>query len=377
MYTNHFRPSSALLSAMIVLLCGPLGASVFVQTNLVSDIPGLAAVTDPNLVNPWGMSFSPTSPFWVSDQGKNVSTLYNASGAPQGGPLIVSTPGGPTGQVFNPTTGFLVGGTAATFIFSTLSGDIEAWNGAQGTTAAIVAPSTGGSYTGLTMGTVNGNSMLYAANKAGGNIVVFDTMFQPVNLGSTAFVDPGVPAGLTPYNIQNLGGKLYVEYSGARGAPGGYVAVFDTSGNLLQSINDSHLNAPWGVALAPMGFGDFGGDLLVGNFGSGMIDAFNPTTGAFAGVLTDSSGNPIVNSGLWALEFRTPVAGNANTGSDPNSLFFVAGINGETDGLFGRINPTPEPGTLATAFLVLAGVFCLRVLRNRPAISLSNGSPKK
>jgi uncharacterized protein (TIGR03118 family) len=368
MYTNHVRPSSALLGAMIVLFCGPLGASVFVQTNLVSDIPGLAPVTDSNLVNPWGISFSPTSPFWVSDQGKNVSTLYNASGAQQGGPLIVSTPGGPTGQVFNPTTGFLInGGTSATFIFSTLSGAIEAWNGAQGTTAATVVPSTGGSYTGLTMGSVNGSNLLYAANKAGGNIAVFDSTFQPVNLGSGAFVDPSVPAGLTPYNIQNLGGKLYVEYSGARGAPGGYVAVFDTSGNLLQSINDSHLDAPWGVALAPAGFGDFGGDLLVGNFGSGMIDAFNATTGAFAGVLTDSSGNPIVNSGLWALEFRTPVAGNANTGSDPNSLFFVAGINGETDGLFGRINPTPEPGTLATAFLVIAGVFGLKVLRNRPA----------
>jgi uncharacterized protein (TIGR03118 family) len=147
------------------------------------------------------------------------------------------------------------------------------------------------------------------------------------------------------------------------GAPGGAVAVFDTAGNLLQSINDSHLDAPWGVALAPAGFGDFGGDLLVGNFGSGMVDAFNPTTGAFAGVITDSSGNPIVNSGLWALEFRTPVAGNANTGSSADTLFFVAGINGEADGLFGRIDPAPEPGTLATASLVLAGAFCLRALR--------------
>ena len=146
------------------------------------------------------------------------------------------------------------------------------------------------------------------------------------------------------------------------------MAVFDTAGNLLQSINDSHLNAPWGVTLAPTGFGDFGGDLLVGNFGSGMIDAFNPTTGVFAGVLTDSTGKPIVNSGLWALEFRTPVAGNANTGSSPNTLFFVAGINGEADGLFGRIDQAPEPGTLTTAGFVLAGAFCLRVLRKRSKI---------
>jgi uncharacterized protein (TIGR03118 family) len=364
MRIHHFRPGSALLSAAIILLCGPLGATVFNQTMLVSDIPGLANVTDPNLVNPWGVSFAPTSPFWVSDQGKNVSTLYNAAGAPQGGPLIVSTPGGPTGQVFNPTSGFLIGSMPSTFIFSTLSGSILAWNGAQGTVAATVVPSTGGSYTGLTMDTLNGNNMLYAANKATGNIDVFDSSFNAVTLPG-AFVNPAVPAGLTPYNIQNLGGKLYVEYSAARGTPGGFVAVYDASGALLQNINDPHLNAPWGVALAPAGFGDFGGDLLVGNFGSGMIDAFNPTTGAFAGVLMNSSGVPIVNSGLWALEFRTPVTGNANTGSDPNTLFFVAGINNEADGLFGRIDQAPEPGTLITSGFILAGAFCLRVLRKR------------
>jgi uncharacterized protein (TIGR03118 family) len=316
-------------------------------------------------MNPWGVSFSGTSPFWVSDQVNNVATLYNASGIPT--PLIVSTPGGPTGQVFNPTTGFLIGGAApATFIFATLSGNIEAWNGAQGTTAAIVAPSIGGVYTGLTMGTLNGNNMLYVANKAAGNIVVFNSSFQQVQLGGGAFVDPSVPTGLTPYNIQNIGGNLYVEYSGPTGT-GGVVAVFDTAGNLLQSITDSHLDAPWGVTLAPTGFGTFGGDLLVGNFGSGTIDAFDPVTGAFAGVLTDSSGNPIVNSGLWALEFRTPVAGNANTGSSAASLFFTAGIDRQADGLFGRIDPAvPEPGTLATAGLVFAGAFCVRALRKTP-----------
>ncbi len=223
----------------------------------------------------------------------------------------------------------------------------------------------------------------YAANKAAGNIAVFNSLFQPVLLGAGAFVDPAVPGGLTPYNIQNIGGKLYVEYSGAPGAPGGFVAVFDTAGNLLQSINDPHLDAPWGVTLAPTGFGDFGGDLLVGNFGSGMIDAFNPTTGAFAGVLTDSNGNPIVNSGLWALEFRIPVAGNASTGSNPNTLFFVAGINNEADGLFGSINPAPEPSTLATAFLVLAGAFSVKsssknsVDLSRPAARLVSRVPKR
>jgi uncharacterized protein (TIGR03118 family) len=367
MCIDRFRPGSGLLSATIIFLCGPLGATVFNQTNLVSDIPGLAAVTDANLVNPWGVSFSPTSPFWVSDQAKGVSTLYNASGAKQGGPLVVNTPGGATGQVFNPTSDFLIGSTPSAFIFATLSGNIEAWNGAQGTNAAVMATTTGGAYTGLAMGTVGVSNMLYAANKASGKIDVFDNTFHPVTLAGTPFADAAVPAGLTPYNIQNLGGNLYVEYSGPRGAPGGFVAIFDTSGKLLQNINDPHLDAPWGVALAPAGFGDFGGDLLVGNFGDGTIDAFNPATGAFAGVLKDSSGNPIVNSGLWALEFRTPVPGNANTGSDPNTLFFVAGINGEQDGLFGKLDPVPEPGTLATAGFILVGAFSLRVLRKRKA----------
>jgi uncharacterized protein (TIGR03118 family) len=340
-------------------------AGVIQQTNLVSDIPGLAAVTDPNLVNPWGVSFSATSPFWVSDQGKNVSTLYNASGVPQGGPLVVNVPGGPTGQVANSTPGFLIGSTPSAFIFSTLSGNILAWNGAQGTNAAIVGTTPGAVYTGLTMGTLNGNSALFAANNASGKIDVFDSAFHPVSLSGTAFADASVPSGLTPYNVQNLGGNIYVEYAAARGLPGGFVAVFDANGNLLRNINDPHLNAPWGVAIAPAGFGDFGGDLLVGNFGDGTINAFNPTTGAFAGTLSDSAGNPIVNSGLWALEFRTPVAGNANTGSNPNSLFFTAGINGEADGLFGRLDPIPEPGTLGTVGLVLAGILSIAIVRKR------------
>jgi uncharacterized protein (TIGR03118 family) len=358
MYTYN-RVTLCLLLALTV--CGSLGAAtMYFQSNLTSDIPGLAANTDANLKNPWGVSFAPTSPFWVSDQVTGKATLYNAAGVPQG--LVVSTPGGPTGQVFNPTSGFSIGSSGpATFIFSTLSGNIEAWNGAQGTTAAVVHPPSGpASYTGLTMGTRGGANVLFAANKATGTIDVFDSSFNTVLLPIGAFADSAVPTGMTPYNIQIVGGNLYVEYSGPRGSPGGFVAEFDTNGTLIRNIGDSHLNAPWGIVMAPSGFGDFGGDLLIGNFNDGMINAFNPSTGTFLGTLMDSSGHPIADPGLWALEFRNTSAPNANTGNNPNTLFFVAGINDEADGLFGTINIVPEPSTLTLLALGIAGLALLR-----------------
>ena len=367
MYTQ-IRSMLSVLSA--VMLCGSLGAAtLYFQTDLTSDIPGLAANTDPNLKNPWGVSFAPTSPFWVSDQMTNKSTLYNASGVPQA--LVVSTPGGPTGQVFNPTSGFTIGsgGAPATFIFSTLSGNIEAWNSAQGTTAAVVHTSSPASYTGLTMGTMGGANVLFAANKATGKIDVFDSSFNPVTLPTTAFADSAIPSGMTPYNIQIVNGNLYVEYSGPRGSPGGFVAEFDTNGVLIRNIGDSHLNAPWGIVMAPSGFGDLGGDLLIGNFNDGMINAFNPSTGAFLGTLMDASGHPIANPGLWALEFRNTSTPNANTGSNPNSLFFVAGINKEADGLFGRIDIVPEPATFGSVGLVLLAGLALGFRLRRSSLT--------
>jgi uncharacterized protein (TIGR03118 family) len=366
--TVKFQDAIALSIVLIVGSgSGAFGAAVF-QQNLVSDIPGLAAVTDPNLKNPWGVSFSPTSPFWVSDQATAVATLYNASGAPQGGPLIVSTPGGATGQVFNPTTSFQIPTptpAASTFIFATLAGNIEAWNGAQGTTAAIMQTVAGASYTGLTMATLNGSPTLYAANKGTGKIDVFDSSFNPLTLPGTPFADASVPAGLTPYNIQVIAGTLYVEYSGARGAPGGFVAQFDTSGNLIRNISDPHLNAPWGIVMAPAGFDGFGGDLLIGNFNDGTINAFNPLTGTYIGTLTDAGGNVIANPGLWALEFRDTSSPNGNTGTDPNALYFTAGINNEADGLFARISAVPEPGTFVLAGTVLLAALSYRFLALR------------
>ena len=198
--------------------------------------------------------------------------------------------------------------------------------------------------------------MLYAADTFNGKIDVFNNLFQQTTVSGT-FADPNVASGFTPYNIQNVGGKLYVEYA-KRGSPGGFIAVFDANGNLLQHISDPHLNSPWGVTVAPAGFGQFGSDLLVGNFGDGTINAFDPVTGAFLGTLSNGNGSPIVNSGLWAIDFRS-----SGSGFDPKTLYFSAGINNEADGLFGSIQAVPEPATLGTVGLLLAGAVLVQMRR--------------
>jgi uncharacterized protein (TIGR03118 family) len=264
-----------------------LAASVgYVQLNLVSDIPGEAAVTDPNLLNPWGISNSPTSPFWVSDQGASVSTLYSSAGVKN--PLIVSVPGGPTGTVFNtPGAGnFLDGASPASFIFGTLSGSIYAWNSGNGTTAQLEHSTAGAVFTGLALDNNGAANFLYTANDTlAGGIDVFSSTFAPATLAGN-FVDPNLPAGYAPYNIQNIGGMLYVEYTNTanpRVLGNGVVAVFDANGNFLSQLigPGGQLDDPWGIVMAPAGFGAFSNDLLVGNFGNGEINAFNPTTGAF------------------------------------------------------------------------------------------------
>jgi uncharacterized protein (TIGR03118 family) len=347
-YLGKCAPALLVVVAVVSTIPAASAAAVgFSQINLTSDVPGMAPNTDPNLKNPWGMSFSPTSPFWLSDQAAGVATLYNGAGVPNA--LVVSTPplspppAGPTGQVFVGGLGFSMGGGVnANFIFSTLSGTVDAWNAGTSAVTEFTAQD-GAIYTGLAQ---LGN-LLYVADTKNGKIDVLNNTFQKTTV-SGSFSDPNVPAGLTPYNIQTITGKLYVEYA-QRNAPGGFIAVYDANGNLLQEISDSHLTGPWGITLAPSTFGDFGGDLLVGNFGNGMINAFNPVTGAFIGTLSDAGGHPIVNSGLWALNFR-----GAGSGFNPNALFFSAGINNEADGLFGEILANPEPATLGTMLMALA-----------------------
>ncbi len=326
--------------------------NVYVQHNLVSDIPGMADVTDPNLVDPWGISTSATSPFWVSDAGKSRSTLYNGAGAITA--VVVSIPAGakgpasssPSGQVNNNTTAFiLANGTKASFIFATEDGTISAWNGGTVSTVMVDNSGAGAVYEGLAIGTSANGATLYAANFKTGNIDVFDGKFAPATLAGN-FKDPNLPAGYAPFNIWNLGGKLYVMYAQqnsaktrpTNGAGLGYVSTFDLNGNFLKrAASAGPLNAPWGVAIAPANWGAFGGALLVGNFGDGTINAFDQTSGNALGALQDASGKTLVNSGLWALIF-----GNGGSGGDVNTLYFAAGIQNETHGLLGAIAPPTQ-----------------------------------
>lgn len=362
------RPLSRLFLALAVTTVPATTAHAqYVQTNLVSNIPGLAAVTDPQLRNPWGISFGPTTPFWISDANAGVTTLYNGLGVKQGLVVTIPGPGGavpgvPTGQVFNNTSAFGMAGGTARFMFASATGNIAGWNPGLGTVAAnVVLGPQGSSYTGLAIGGTGASSRLYAANFGLGRVDVFDGSFAAVSGG---FVDPTLPAGYSPFNVQNVGGDIVVTYAifnpatgeDLDGAGHGIVDVYDADGTLLRRVATmGALNSPWGVALAPSAFGPFGGALLVGNLGDGTINAFDFFSGMMLGTISDINGNPLANDGLWGIQF-----GNGQATADPNSLYLAAGINDERDGLFARITATPEPGSLvllATGLgVVLVGV---------------------
>ena len=362
-----FRPR--LVAALLGVLLPGASASAYQQTNLVSDLPGVAANQDVNLQNPWGISYAPTSPFWVSDNGTGLATLYNAGGVPAS--LVVTIPPAaaqpapslPTGQVFNNTPGF----GRALFLFATEGGTISAWNNLDGTNAitTVDQSASGAVYKGLALGQSGANNFLYATNFHAGTIDVFDSGFQAATLAGS-FQDPNLPAGYAPFNVENLGGSLFVTYAlqdasktGDVAGPGnGYVDVYDTSGVLQRRlVSGGVLNSPWGLALAPASFGSLGGSLLVGNFGNGTIHAFDPSTGSSKGVVVDGNGNPIEIPGLWALEF----GGGAASNGPLDRLFFTAGIAGpsgqvEDHGLFGSLTVVPEPGTLALLGAGVAGL---------------------
>ncbi len=330
----------------------------YVQTNLISDVPGLAQLTDPNVKDPWGTSFSDTGLFSVADTTANVSTLYSvtAAGVIPAGPTVAlrtittTSRQGPTGEVHNDTSSFVLSnGAPATFLYADLNGTIQAWNSGLGTTAEIKV-TRAATYTGMDFASTASGDFLYAANtKLAGSVDVFDGSFTLTSLGPNAFVDPLLPAGLVPFNVEEINGDLYVAYAPAGAAAArssapegaGAVAVFDTSGNFIrQLISGGRLSSPWGITLAPSSFGQFGGDLLVGNFSylHTEINAFDPVSGAYLGTLTDGSGNPLLSgdNGLWDLTFG--IGGN---GGDPNTLYFVTGLNAEANGLFGAIDPSP------------------------------------
>jgi len=326
----------------------PQTMTTFQQVNLVSDQPGVALLTDPNLVNAWGLAASGTSPLWVADNGSNLATLYTGASSLSIVPLVVSVTGGaPTGQVFNGGAGFVVSNNGimgpARFLFDSEDGTIEGWNPTVSPTATEVPVNNGANavYKGLAMATASdGNSYLYATNFRTGRVEVYDSTFTPVELPGGLFTDPKMPAGYAPFDLAEIDGQLYVTYAeqdsalhdDVAGQGHGFVDVFTNDGAFVRRlVSHGALNSPWGLAVAPASFGTFAGDLLVGNFGDGHINAYNVATGDHVGELRQANGKPIVIDGLWGLR-----VGNG-TFAGTGEVAFSAGPDGETHGLLGKI----------------------------------------
>lgn len=351
----------------------------FTQTNLISDGSVPAEQTDSNLVNPWGVSYSPTGPFWISENNTGVTSIDSLTGGNLTlnaiGPITIAPPSSdvttasPTGQVFNSFASngafTLQNGSPAAFLFATEDGTISGWNSAAGTQAgsqSIIAvnesadPADGSEalglgavYKGLAIAQTDDGPMLYAANFRHGTVDMFDQNFDQVK----SFTDPNVPTGFAPFNVQVLGDKLFVTFAMQDDAKhddvahqGGVVDEFDLEGHLLHRVASSGpggpLDSPWGLAVAPSSFGKFAGDLLVGNFGDGTINAYDlQHHDKFVGKLTDASGNPIAVPDLWEL-----IPGNGGSAGDPNTIYFTAGLQGEMHGLFGSLTPNSTPSMM-------------------------------
>jgi uncharacterized protein (TIGR03118 family) len=348
-----------LAAALLTLACMPASAwgdrdrdGEYQQTNLVSDLPGVALLQDTNLVNAWGMSFSATSPFWISDNGSGLSTLYavtyNTNGTvkvvKQGLQVGIPGEGNPTGQLFNSTGGF----HGDIFIFAGEDGTISGWRGALGTTAELLVTRANAVYKGITLITTAKGPMLLAANFREGTLDAYGT-----NLTLLAqYADPKAPKEYAPFNVQLLGEMVFVTFAkqdaakhdDAAGPGRGLIDVFDpATGKFHRLATGSaaggrlyEINSPWGLALSPTNFGGHADQLLVGNFGSGTIMAFEPD-GDFRGLLEGRHEEPIVIDGLWGLAF-----GNGGNAGRPGTLYFTAGPNGEANGLFGALDPVVE-----------------------------------
>jgi uncharacterized protein (TIGR03118 family) len=382
-------------AALLTLSAGSFAdAQNYTQVNLVANTSGVAPVTDPHLVNPWGMSRSSGSPWWISDNGTGLSTLYNGAGVinslvvtiPKANPASKTFPTGtPTGTVANgsPTDFVLAPGAAADFLFSTIDGTISGWNPTVGVASGSTPPSTnavvvvkttdGSSYTGLTSATINGNRYLYAANFNKGTVDIYDNAFHKVNLrannedgnqdwdpdqgNNRPFIDERLPRDFVPFNVQAIGNDIVVTFVLHQegnpletDGPGlGYVDIFSSDGRLLRRLEHGDwLNSPWGVALAPLDFGTFSHALLIGQFagggtteGSGTIAAYDFATGKFIGLVEDATGKPLAINGLWAISpGNSAVAGSYDpAGSPASELYFTAGPDRGTGGLLGYLKP--------------------------------------
>jgi uncharacterized protein (TIGR03118 family) len=336
------------------------------EVNLVSNEPGVAPVTDPNLIDPWGVAFSATSPLWVANQGSGTATVYKINGDISSAPALTvgvanigdaaPTGGnGPTGQVSTAAPGvatgstdFPVSGGKAAFIFANLDSSISAWRGGL-TTSAITVTVAGASFTGLAIGDTSGGAAeIYAADQNSPNVDVFSSQWQQVG----ALTDPNLPAGFTAFNVQNLNGTLFVTYANADQPNGGIVDEFNTNGTMISRLitdpSGTHLQTPWGLAIAPAGFGPFAGDLLVGNNGGdGTINAYS-LAGVQEGQITLGTGSVFSEQQLWAITF-----GNGTSAGSPNDLYFAAGYTADaTNGLIGAI-AVPEPSTAVLGLLAI------------------------
>ncbi|HJZ56402.1 MAG TPA: TIGR03118 family protein, partial [Gemmataceae bacterium] len=342
----------------------PAIAGAFQEIKLISDQAGVAPVTDTTLVNGWGIAIAPGANFWVSSAGGGVSEVYggDVNGSAISQPFKVTIPGGsPTGQVFNGTNDFVVNNGSANgpalFIFASESGKVTGWNPnvpppSPSTTAQSGFQAIDGAiYKGIALANNGTGNFLYLADFHNNKIDVLDAQYHKVTLGAGGFgtfTDPTLSAGFAPFNVALINGKLYVSYAkqdatatdDVPGAGNGFISVFDLNGHFLQRlVTQGNLNSPWGMVLAPNGFRDLGGKLLVGNFGDGHISAYDPTTGALIGTLNDASGQPLTIDGLWGLAF-----GNGTTAGDKLSLYFAAGPDDEAHGLFGKILASARGG---------------------------------
>jgi uncharacterized protein (TIGR03118 family) len=352
------------------------GSNAYIQHNLVADTPGVADLTDPNLVDPWGIAESATSPFWISNNGTGLATVYSTSATatltiaslkvtiPPG---AASGPGpGPvSGQLSNSTAVFLIGTTKASFLFCTEDGTVSGWNGGTTATIKVDNSSKGAVYKGMAFGGTSTAPQLYVANFHAGTVEVYDGNFAPVTLATGAFTDAQIPSGFAPFNIVNISGQLYVAYAkqdsagmdDVAGLGNGYVDIFDMSGNLTKRlIASGALNSPWGMTIAPANFGVFANMLLVGNFGNGIINAYDPAAGTPLGALLNPSGSAIAIDGLWALQ-----VGNGKSGGDANAVYFTAGPDAEQHGLFGSLQAAPvlqtsNPVVNGADFLASSGI---------------------
>ena len=322
----------------VTLLFGPSAARAQYQvTSLVSNQEKTARVTDPLLVNAWGLVHGPGSPFWISDAGSGWSTLYTSNGTKEPLDVFIPTaggdgPGSPTGIVFNGSQEFQVEAWPALFLFATLDGTISGWAPQSNPNAAIIAVTTpGASYTGLAITSKASGNFLFAVDNANNKVDIYDGTFKLV----TSFTDTTVPVGFAAFGIQDFGGLVYVSFASSSGASGGFIDIFGEDGTLLKQLaNGKPLNQPWGFAVAPKNFGPFSNTLLVSNnTNSGTINSFNAVTGQFVGTLTDTNGKVIHIDQLWGIEFGDGTGKNGAA----NQLFFTAGPDNNLAGLFGVI----------------------------------------